>query len=68
MAGNVELYKGKNNPNDNMRPVKPEGDRSRNKRIDGIVAAIMALSDFMDGATGRRKPSAFNDPKRKLFI
>ncbi len=43
-AGNANV---KRDVNDNIRPVKPpEGN---NRKIDGIVAAIMALSGAMEG-------------------
>jgi phage terminase large subunit-like protein len=37
----------KQDENENIRPVKP--DRKTGKRIDGIVATIMALGLSMEG-------------------
>lgn len=49
-AGHVEVYR---DANDNIRPVKPKGGI---KKIDGIVASVMALSGATEGpgeVTGR---------------
>ena len=45
MASHVEVAQSGNF----IKPVKPEGFRGRNQRIDGIIASIMALSPFRDG-------------------
>lgn len=45
-AGHVQV---KSDPNQNIRPVKPP--RQDIKKIDGIVAGIMALSEAMKGET-----------------
>jgi phage terminase large subunit-like protein len=63
MATNVEVYRDNN---DNMRPVKPEGLRGRNQRIDGIVALVMACSAFMAGAEKDKLNSVYKD--RGLLI
>lgn len=40
MAGHCEVYR---DANGNKRPIKPDGKKGGLKKIDGIVAAIMAL-------------------------
>jgi phage terminase large subunit-like protein len=67
-AQNVEIYKGANNPNENMRPVKPDGERGRNMRIDVVVALIMALSAYMEGAQTEKPRSVYEDPNRSIYI
>ncbi|MFF3552940.1 terminase large subunit [Streptomyces tsukubensis] len=42
-ASVVEVYR---DGNDNMRPVKPDRDKS-SARIDGVVAAVMALDGYV---------------------
>jgi phage terminase large subunit-like protein len=61
MAQHVEVYRDNN---DNMRPVKPEGSRGRNMRIDGIVASIMALAAYMKGAQQEKKKSVYEEEGR----
>jgi len=64
MAQHVEVYR---DCNDNMRPTKPEGERSRNMRIDGIVAAIMALAAYMEGAQPEKKRSVYETRGPLIF-
>lgn len=48
MAGNVQIYTDINNN------IKPDKKRSQDK-IDGIVAAIMAIGEYMTLSSGKKE-------------
>lgn len=45
MADSIEVLRDRSNP-DNVRPIKPHRERT-SKRVDGIVASIMAIDAWM---------------------
>jgi phage terminase large subunit-like protein len=45
-ASHVEIF---NNYKEQIRPVKPFGERGRYQRIDGIVTSIMCLDPYREG-------------------
>lgn len=56
---NVDGFELKQDHRENVMPVKPNRDKS-GKRIDGIVAAILALSGYVQRGQHRRR-SAYED-------
>lgn len=56
---NVDGFELKQDHRENVMPVKPNRDKS-GKRIDGIVAAILALSGYVKRGQHRRR-SAYED-------
>lgn len=56
---NVDGFEVKQDPSENIKPVKPDRGKS-GKRIDGIVAAILALSGYMRRGQHQRQ-SAYED-------
>lgn len=55
---NVDAVELKRDNSDNVRPVKPDRNKS-GKRIDGFVALILAIDGYLRRGTGRR--SAYED-------
>lgn len=63
--GNAKVY---TDANGNKRPIKPKPDDHR--KIDGVVAGIMALAGAI-GGEGAEEPSAYdnpNDDQRTVFL
>lgn len=56
---NIDGFELKSDPAENIRPVKPNRQRS-GKRIDGILAVILALDGYMRRGRTRRR-SAYED-------
>ncbi len=56
---NVDAFELKRDPAENVRPVKPDRAKS-GKRIDGILAVILALDGYMRRGRNRRR-SAYED-------
>lgn len=56
---NVDGFELKSDPAENVRPVKPNRSRS-GRRIDGVLAAILALDGYMRRGRNRRR-SAYED-------
>lgn len=55
----IDSFELKQDPAENIRPVKPNRSRS-SKRIDGILAVILALDGYMRRGRNRRQ-SAYED-------
>lgn len=56
MADSTEVLRDRSNP-DNMRPIKPHRERT-SKRVDGIVASIMAIDAWMRRPAQGHAPAA----------
>jgi phage terminase large subunit-like protein len=57
---NVDAFELKRDPAENVRPVKPDRAKS-GKRVDGILAVILALDGYM--RRGRRRRSAYDEER-----